>query len=79
MVLGLGNNDALARRSHKLSVAIKMRRPRRAISENAKLFMESDVEVMMSRLIRFDVHMRRRLPRVMTPYTGAGMKSCVWV
>jgi hypothetical protein len=32
---------------------------------------------MMSRLIRFDVHMRRRLPRVMTPYTGAGMKSRV--
>ncbi len=77
MVLGLGNDDVLARRSHKLS--IKMRGTRRAISENAKLFLESDVEVMMSRLIRFDVHMRRRLPRVMTPYTGAGMKSCVRV
>lgn len=77
MVLGLGNNDALARRCHKLSVAIKVRRTRRVVSETTKLFLDTDVEVMMSRLIRFDVHMRRRLPRVMTPYTGAGMKSCV--
>jgi hypothetical protein len=77
MVLGLGNTDALARRSHKLSVAIKVRRTRRVVSETTKLFLDTDVEVMMSRLIRFDVHMRRRLPRVMTPYTGVGMKSCV--
>lgn len=77
MVLGLGNDDALARRPHQLSVSIKLRRTRRATSEKANLFLESDVEVMMSRLVRFDVHMRRRLPRLMTPYTGAGMKSRV--
>ena len=57
---------------------MKVRRARRVASETLKL-LDTDVEVMMSRLIRFDVHMRRRLPRVMTPFTGAGFKSSVWV
>ena len=78
MVLGLGTDDALARRSHKLSVTTKVRRTRRVASDTSKL-LDTDAEVMMCRLIRFDVHMRRRLPKIMTPYTGVGRESCVIV